>query len=169
MVPRGTAALSSLSRRWFRSELHADAGVERRFGAGVVTGAHRTVLMIKSELVLTAAICPRDIDEVTVFGSPQQLAGVKRQPDRLAVQLGLGRNVAWDGQIGARSLRSVPASTTADGKILKAFGQEAQIHVVIGLDRPRSVEVGVAVRNPACANERCREEGIVTPFLVKQR
>src|SRR5258708_3873309 len=140
MVPRGTAALSSLSRRWFRSELHADAGVERRFGAGVVTGAHRTVLMIKSELVLPVAICHPDIDEVTVFRSPHQLAGVKRQPDRLAVQLGLGRNVTWDGQIGAPSLRSVPASTTAHRKIRKAFAQQAHIHIAIGLDRPRSVE-----------------------------
>src|ERR1700694_4659773 len=78
-------------------ELHRNAGIERRFGAGVgaCTGRRKRAdaghrIVVEAELVLPVAIGNPDVNEVRVLRACEGLAGVKRQADRFAVELGLG-------------------------------------------------------------------------------
>src|ERR1700686_3646745 len=111
-------------------ELHRNAGIERRFGAGVgaCTGCrdradagHRIV--VEAELVLPVAICNPGVNEVRELRAHERLTGVECQADRFAVELGLAGGAEtsdtrkpWKAVRVA--LRPVPGSAAADGEIL---------------------------------------------------
>src|ERR1700751_522849 len=94
-APRLLAAPSS-SVQFNRSELHGDASVDRRLGAGVVAHAGRDVArraggVIEAELVLPVAIGNPDVDEVGELRTPDRLRGIEGQTDRLGGELHSGR------------------------------------------------------------------------------
>src|SRR5216684_104836 len=98
MAPRGyRGAIIFAWRRIGRLELHRDAGVERRLGAGVraCTGCRERAdaghrIVVEAELVLPVAIGNPYINEVRIFGACEGFAGIEGQTDRFAVELGLG-------------------------------------------------------------------------------
>src|SRR5262245_34070615 len=112
--------------------------------------------MVEAELVLPVAVGNPEIDEVGVLRSPYCLAGVEGQTDRLAVELNCGagaeRTRTEAGEwIVLVTLLAVPGSAAADREILHVLRQEAEIHVVVGFDRPGRIEAGIAVRKTGCA------------------
>src|ERR1700712_1460631 len=152
MAPRGSSRRHHFTWeiiRWL--ELHSYAGVERALGAGIIArsrsqGTGGTGRMVEAELVLPVAIGHPDVDEVRVLLAQEGLAGVKGQSDRFTVELGLGRRAATEASKGLVlvSFWSVPARTATDGEELQVLGQEAQIHVVVGLDRPGRIVIRVS-------------------------
>src|SRR5882757_8259387 len=157
---RGNIATPSLVTwgmvRWL--ELYRDAGVERGFGAGSArtgdaaygSGAgKRRGVVIEAELVLPVTIGNPHIDEVRIFRAPDRLGSVHGQADWLGVEFDLGGEHLIGREerqrLGIRALPAIPSQTTADREVLHVLGQEAQIHVVIGLDCPSWLVAGVAV------------------------
>src|ERR1700685_1552628 len=177
----------AISRRIIRrSELHCNAGIDSRFGAGVSAWRSRTcdgadawsAIVIKTELVLPVAVGNPGGHELGVLLAPERLAGVEGQTDRFAVQRGLGcgsgiAGGACDKRSVLVALRAVPASTTADREILHALGEEAEIHIVVNFDGPRGVEARIAINEAAGANQVIEEaaliERVVVDLLVRQR
>src|ERR1700712_314459 len=180
MAPRGSSRRHHFTWEIIRwSELHGYAGVERALGAGIIArtrsqGTGGAGRMVEAELVLPVAIGHPDVDEVRILFAHEGLAGVEGQSDRFAVELGLGRRAAAEASKGLVliSFWSVPPRTAANGKELQVLGQEAEIHVVVGLDRPGRIVIRVSVRqtghswNPASA---ALDKGVVVDFLVRQR
>src|SRR5438445_6724679 len=160
MAPRGTSRRHRLSPGGTarRLELYRDATIDRRLGAGVGALAvgregadtgHRIV--IKTEIVLPVAIGDPEVDEMRVLRTHEGLAGVERQTDRLAVELGLGGGTEPADARKCRqavgiTLRSIPAGAAADREVLHVRRQEAEVHVVIDLDRPCRPVRDIAVR-----------------------
>src|ERR1700730_3338785 len=172
-------------RKIRRLELYRNAGVDGRFGAtiGALAGGRKGAdtwfcVVIEAELVLPVAIGNPDVNEVRLLRACEGLAGVESQTDRFAVQFGLaGGAEASDTGPGQRSvrvtLRSVPASATADGEVLHVFRQEAEIHVVVDFHRPGGLEIGVSVGDASHAGNPSRKqtalvERVVVDFLVGQ-
>src|SRR5258708_40062760 len=96
MAPRGSSRRHHFhleTIRWL--ELHSDAGVERRLGAGAVAhgngaqsgSAGQGPVVIEAELVLPVAVRHPNINEVGVFWPPNRLRGVEGQSDRFRVEL----------------------------------------------------------------------------------
>jgi hypothetical protein len=84
---------------------------------------------VKAVLVLPVAVGNPDGNELRVLLSPDRLAGVEGQADRLAVQFRLSRSTCYTGTRKKRkavvvAFRSIPAGATADGEILHVFRQE---------------------------------------------
>src|SRR6202163_1375385 len=156
-------------------ELHGDAGVNRRLRTGV--GAHAVhganaidrTGMVETELVLPVAPGNPHVDEVSVLRTINRLAGVEGQTDRLAVQLGLGGHDP-DKRSVRVTLRSVPASTTADCEKLHVRRQEAEIHIIEDFDSPRGLEVRVAVHEAVSGYTEATAliKRVVVDFLVGQ-
>src|SRR6202047_2000392 len=173
-VHRGAIA-SGIIRRL---ELHRDTGVNRRLRTGV--GAHAVhganaidrTGMVETELVLPVAPGNPHVDEVSVLRTPDRLAGVEGQTDRLAVQLGLGRHDPGKRSVRV-TLRSVPASATADCEKLPVRREEAEIHVIKDFDRPCGLEPRVAIYQAIYPRIGTRKhtalvERVVVDFLVGQ-
>src|SRR5271166_5220997 len=102
MAPRLLAA-PSFSTHVRRSELHGDAGVDRRLRTAVVAHAWRDIAgraggVIEAELVLPVAVGNPDVDEVGELRTPDRPRGVEGQTDRLGVELNRG------GRAGKRSV-----------------------------------------------------------------
>ncbi len=108
-----------------------------------------------------------------VLRSPHQLAGVKRQTDRLAVdfRLGVVGRRKRISAVCAAAFRTVEAGAAADGEVLQVLGKEAQVHVVVHFHSPGAVEVGVAIRNTGEPGRDIgrRYERVVVPLLIVQR
>src|SRR5258708_1989124 len=165
-------------RRIRRLELHRYAAVDGRFGAGVgaLTGCCDRAdaggrVVIETELVLPVAIGNPEVDEVRGFRADEGLAGVKRQTDRFAVELGLGRGAeAADTKSGERlvliALRSIPGGAAADRPELHVLWQEAQIHVVVGLNCPGRIVLGVAVRKAGYAGDAGTKQAALVKCVV---
>src|SRR6266446_9922205 len=99
MAPRGSSRRHHFhleTIRWL--ELHSDAGVERRLGAGAVAhgdgaqsgSAGQGPVVIEAELVLPVTVGHPDVHEVAVFWTPNRLRGVEGQSDRFRVELDRG-------------------------------------------------------------------------------
>ena len=107
------------------SELHSHTGVNSRLGAeirahgsAVQAADARSSTVVEAELVLPVAPGNPDGHELSVLRSPDRLAGVEGQTDRLAVEFGLGGS-ATAGQserLVLVALRSIETSATADGE-----------------------------------------------------
>src|ERR1700677_3333086 len=179
MAPRVDRGAIVYLNRIRRSELHSDTGLVARFrtavGAGDgaadddVTDTEFSVV-IKTELVLPVTVGHPGGHELSVLRTPERLGGVEGQTDRFAVQLGLGRGAVYTGaRIGRKAvgiaLRSIPAGAAADGEVVDAFGQEAEIHVVVDFNRPGRFELGISI-NAAVDTRRCTNSSKV-PALIK--
>src|ERR1700755_387225 len=163
MAPRGhRGAIALLSGGSGGLEFYGDAAIDRRFRTGIVAHAGRhvadsTVLMVDAELVLPIAVGNPDVDEVAVLISPHGFGGVERQTDRLRVEL--DRGLGAGKRIVLISLFTIPGETAADRPELHAFGQEAEIHVVVGFDRPGRIEAAVAVHETVDAGDVAGKAG----------
>src|SRR3984885_2211565 len=130
MAPRVHRGAIVCPKKIRLSELHSDAGVDGRFCAGVGALARtsngadtRFGVVVETELVLPVAIGNPSGHELRVLRTPEGLGSIEGQTDRFAVQLGLARGACntdtGADQRGVRvTLRSIPASATADGEIV---------------------------------------------------
>src|SRR5206468_9269968 len=145
MAPRGTSRRHRLSPGGTarRLELYRDAAIDGRFGAGVgalAVGGERAdaghSIVVEAELVLPVAIGDPEVDEVRILRAHESLAGIERQTNRFAVELGLGSGAESPRTRECRktirvTLGSIPAGAAADREELHAGRQETEVHVVV--------------------------------------
>src|SRR5260370_13155548 len=127
---RGAIAFDLETIRWL--ELHSDAGIERRLGAGAVAhgngaqsgSAGQGPVVIEAELVLPVAVRHPNINEVGVFWPPNRLRGVEGQSDRFRVELDLPLVYSVRRLVRQRlvvsTLPAVPGHAAADGEVVQA-------------------------------------------------
>src|SRR3978361_840181 len=118
MAPRLLAA-PSFTRTQEGSELDRDTGVQGLLGAGAGhrADAGTAGVVIETELVFPVAIRDPDVHVVRVLRTPDHLAGIEGETDRLAVDLRLGLGVSHriEGQrVGLVALRPVESGSAAD-------------------------------------------------------